>query len=95
MSNNKQDHIGEANKMVSSVEWSIEQMIALCEDYDDGKINYTDYCNGVKEVKSQANAIHKEEIIKARLSLDRSNMSDFLNSLENATDYYNKTFKSE
>ena len=81
------------NNKQSSVEWSIDQMIALCEDYDDGKINYTDYCNGVKEVKSQAKEMHKEEIMKARLSLDRSNMSDFPKSFNNATDYYNETFE--
>jgi hypothetical protein len=47
----------------SSVEWLFHQMIALCEDYDDGKLNYTDYINGVKEVKSQAKEMHKEDCI--------------------------------
>ena len=82
MSNNKQ----------SSVEWSIDQMIALCEDYDDGKIDYTDYCNGVKEVKSQAKVMHKEEIIEA--AADHCYPSYELAKID-AEDYYNKTFKSE
>ena len=49
----------------SSVEWLFHQMIALCEDYDDGKINYTDYINGAKEVKEQAKEMHNNEVIEA------------------------------
>ena len=41
---------------------------------------------------NKAKAMHKEEIIRARLSLDRSNMSDFPKALNNSTDYYNETF---
>jgi len=81
MSNNKQ----------SSVEWSIDQMIALCEDYDDGKINYTDYINGVKEVKSQANKMHKEEIEDTCIYGDRFEGVYGLDTEE----YYNKTFKNK
>ena len=82
MSNNKQ----------SSVEWSIDQMIALCEDYDDGKINYTDYINGVKEVKSQAKEMHKEEIVDA--ASDHCYPTYELAKID-AEEYYNKTFKSK
>lgn len=78
MSNNKQN----------SVEWSIDQMIALCEDYDDGKIDYTDYINGVKEVKSQAKAMHNQEHLKTYNQLMMSNFQTFEH-------YYNETFKNK
>ena len=81
MSNNKQ----------SSVEWSIDQMIALCEDYDDGKINYTDYSNGVKEVKSQAKAMHKEEII-ITWHKGYDNLSPMIDEDNCGDKYYKKTF---
>lgn len=80
------------NNKQSSVEWSIDQMIVLCEDYDDGKINYTDYINGVKEVKSQAKEIHKEEIIEAAAEYCYPTCE--LAKID-AEEYYNKTFKSE
>jgi len=81
------------NNKQSSVEWSIDQMIELCEDYDDGKINYTDYCNGVKEVKSQAKVMHKEEIIE--FANDFWTETDFTVEHTNAEIFYNKIFKSE
>ena len=46
----------------------------------------------IARLEKQAKAMHKEEIIRARLSLDRSNMSDFPKALNNATDYYNETY---
>ena len=41
----------------------------------------------------QAKAMEKEQIIKARLSLDQS--IHFEDALDNAEQYYNKTYKSE
>lgn len=79
-----------SNNIQSSVEWSIDQMIALCEDYDDGKINYTDYINGVKEVKSQAKEKHKEEIVDA--ASDHCYPTYELAKID-AEEYYNKTYK--
>ena len=81
------------NNKQSSVEWSIDQMIVLCEDYDDGKINYTDYINGVKEVKSQAKVMHKKEIIE--FANDFWTETDSTVEYTNAEIFYNKIFKSE
>ena len=55
------NHIVDANKKVSSIEWLFDQMAQLCEDYDNGEINYTNYVNRVKEAKAQAKEMHKKE----------------------------------
>jgi hypothetical protein len=70
----------------TSVEWLVEKLYNANAD----SVEFT-----YIEIIEQAKAMHKEEIIKARLSLDRSNMSDFPKSFNNATDYYNKTFIAE
>jgi hypothetical protein len=71
-----------SNDEFSSVEWLVEIL---------GKYNEEMVFLYQNEIE-QAKAMHKEEIIRARLSLDRSNMSDFPKALNNATDYYNETF---
>ena len=77
MSNNKQ----------SSVEMIEEFLLSHCNPTI-CNVEWSDF----KLMLEQAKAMHKEEIIRARLSLDRSNMSDFPKALNNATDYYNETF---
>lgn len=62
MSNNKQDHIGEANKMVSSVELLRCKMIALTLL----KLNQSDR-DMMEHFFNQAKAMHKDEIEDALL----------------------------
>jgi uncharacterized glyoxalase superfamily protein PhnB len=70
------------NKQSSSIDWLVE----ILGKYNEEMVFL--YQNEIEKAK----AMHKEEIIRARLSLDRSNMSDFPKALNNATDYYNETF---
>jgi hypothetical protein len=52
MSNNKQNHIGEANKMITSVEWLFYKLWETPKD----KLNW-------HSILKQAKTMHKEEII--------------------------------
>jgi hypothetical protein len=80
------------NKQSSSIEWYIIERHNIEIQSRLGKISSTQYDEKLIKIEEQAKAMHKEEIIRARLSLDRSNMSDFPKALNNATDYYNETF---
>ena len=78
MSNNKQNHIGEANKMVSSVEWLVVQLWEQMNMQGDGAV--------VNEIFEQAKAMHKEEIRKAYC------YGEYYKETKLTTDYYNETF---
>lgn len=67
-------------KDVTAVEWLSIMLRDSSKELFDGNI------------WEQAKAMEKEQIIKARLSLDRSNMSDFPESFDKSTDYYNETY---
>ena len=60
------------DKQQSAVEWIFDHMVGLAEDYDDGKINYTQYCNGVKEILEQAKEMEKERMLECYLKADVS-----------------------
>ena len=82
------------DKQQSAVEWIFDHMVGLAEDYDDGKINYTQYCDGVKEILQQAKAMHKEEMINVWIDAYTTNMKrptrdNFILWAEN---YYNETY---
>lgn len=84
-----------SEKIQTAVDWLFDNLNICFDKFDNGEYSYTEFVNASNEIKEQAKAMHMEEIIKARLSLDRSNMSDFPKSFNNATDYYYETFKSE
>ena len=83
MSNNKQNHIVEANKMVSSVELFA---IAL---YDNGLLQG----NGdeIDDLLVQFKAMHKEEIIDAHLEGQFDETEGY--PLEIAKKFYNETYE--
>ena len=72
----------------SSIEWLFDQMAQLCEDYDNGKINYTNYVNRVKEAKAQAKEMEKEQIIHAYNQSWHFRDKPY----KTAEGYYNETF---
>ena len=54
-----------SNKKQTAVEWLFDRMVGLAEDYDDGKINYITYINGVNHFLDQAKEMDKEQKIDA------------------------------
>lgn len=96
MSNNKQDHIGEANKMVTAVEWLSEQI--------DNELKVIDNLYGkeivgrkigfafVKRILIEAKEKEKEQIIDAY----KSGVKLIAGDIEDASNYYyNQTYKPE
>jgi hypothetical protein len=82
MSNNKQNHIGEANKMITSVEWLFYKLWETPKD----KLNW-------HSILKQAKAMHKEEIERAHYDgsvIVMSKPDDDM--LQLSQQYYNETF---
>jgi len=73
MSNNKQ----------SSVEWFAQESWKLRIELEAGKISMGEYANKYYQLKEQAKAMHKEEIIKAWVGGK---------SCLNGEQYYNQTY---
>ena len=84
MSNNKQ----------SSVEWLYDNLNRCFEKFDNGEYSYTDFVNASKEVKQQAKAMHKEEIIKAFDEGQEYEYQYHINSTPkfDSETYYNETY---
>ena len=84
MSNNKQDHIVEANKKVSSVEWLFEQIARR-----QGSILQTiPFYDDNQDLLQQAKAIEKEQIIEA---YEQGSQTYYdLNLPINGDQYYNE-----
>jgi hypothetical protein len=73
------------SKKLTAVEWLIEQLL---------KKSDVQYINGFDYLVEQANVMHKEQIIKSRLSLDSSdNVWDKEIALELAEQYYKETYE--
>jgi hypothetical protein len=92
---NKQEtnHIGETNKMVTAV----DTIIKYCEEKLHSSVNSHGgaYASIINFCKQQAKAMEKEQIIDARLSLDKSdNIWDSAISFEEAEKYYTETYWS-
>jgi len=81
---NKQDHIVEANKMVSSLEWLMEQ-ITYDNGYGQRRISFTE-TEDLTSYFEQAKEMEKEQIIVAWIATD--------NELQRiaAEQYYNETY---
>ena len=83
--NNMTDHIGDANKKVTAVEWLFIQLYLRFEMKGDGR--------EMDKVLEQAKAMEKGQIIQAHLS-------GLLHPLEmeatkQAEQYYNETYKNK
>ena len=85
MSKDKQDHIVEPNKKVSSVEWLSNQSYELFEQYSEGNFNRIALNKLMLKATEQAKAMHKEEMIKFAEDWEKS-------SLDCKEDLYNETF---
>jgi hypothetical protein len=89
MSNYKQDHIVEANKKVSSVEWLSNQSYELFEQYSEGNFDRITLNKLMLKATEQAKAMHKEEISKA---FEVGYVCGHRDNMESGTDYYIKEF---
>ena len=81
---------------MTAVEWLFDRMVGLAEDYDDGKINYTNYINGVKHFLDQAKEMEKQQITEA---FDEGQEYEYQYHINNAPKfdsqtYYNETYGS-
>ena len=81
----------------TAVEWLFDRMVGLAEDYDDGKINYTNYINGVKHFLDQAKEMEKQQIIDAyeQGSDDEIVAYDGTRKYKNGVEYYTFTYGSK
>jgi len=79
------DHIGDTNKMVTAVEWLIEQI----ESYEiKTDIFNSMYFNVPKRMIEQAKAMEKEQIIEAHID----GQPLYSCQSEKAEKYYNETY---
>jgi hypothetical protein len=78
---NKKNHIGEANKMISSVEWLFQKLWDTPKD----KLNWY-------AILKEAKEMHKEEVDDAYGEgyADGIHKNDVM--YQDSIDYYNKTF---
>ena len=81
MSNNKQ----------SSVEWFAQESWKLRVELEDGKISIGEYANKHYQLKEQAKAMHKEEIVNA-CNLQRNDYKGMPTFNKSGEQYYNETF---
>jgi hypothetical protein len=89
MSKNKQDHIGDTNKMLGVVDWLKEEFL---------KLESTVGVQGVfYELLEQAKAMHKEEIVKAvKYGFNKEYFTpNFQDQEELFKQYYNETYGNE
>jgi hypothetical protein len=80
------NHIVDANKKVSSIEWFSNQSYELFEQYSEGNFNRMILNKLMVEATEQAKEIHKQEIIDAY----KFGISD--EYVIGSEEYYNKTF---
>lgn len=107
MSSYNEDHIVEANKKVSSVDWLSNQSYELFEQYSEGNFDRITLNKLMLKATEQAKAIHKEEIIKAINEVSENNVKYanmiiaswsqiegelFMHNTKLADQYYNETF---
>lgn len=86
MSNNKQDHIVDTNKMISSVEW-LESIIQHCQRFG---------TNVEQKDIEQAKAMHKEEMMNFMKVAFTDGLSigdgHYKSAYQDYEQYYNETF---
>ncbi len=84
----------EQTKKISSVEWFAQESWKLRVELEGGKISLGEYANKYYQLKEQAKAMHKEEIIDANFYGQRLHAKSVTNTMmeDNAFDYYAETF---
>jgi hypothetical protein len=87
--NDKQNHIVDTNKMVSSVEWLSNQAYILFEQYSEGKFDRITLNKLMFEATDKAKEMHKEEIIQAWKKGD-GQFDKVSNKM--SLEYYEKTY---
>ena len=88
----KQDHIGDANKMVSSIEFLVKEINQIIDFIPMNK------WDEIRVVVQQAKAMHKEECIKYYVDgVDYGDMGQHIREslIQIAEKIYNKTFGQE
>lgn len=78
----------------SSIDFTLNKMINLCEEYDSGKISYSDFLFAITEIQEQSKEMHKEEIEDA---YDKGSYDEYEYHInneprKNSEIYYNETF---
>lgn len=100
MSKYKQDHIVEANKKVSSVEWLSNQSYELFEQYSEGNFDRITLNKLMLKATEQAKAMHKEEIENAYLTCYEEYTAEGkhwemgMNPKETFDEYYKENYES-
>jgi hypothetical protein len=81
-----------SNKKQTAVDWLFDRMVGLAEDYDDGKINYIIYINGVNHFLDQAKEMEKQQITEGfKKGLEYWNGDEW--KLIDIEQYYKETYE--
>lgn len=90
----RKDHIGDTNKMVTAVEWLVEQLRQLAFNQKThlgmGDVRVTQGL--LDDLLEQAKAMEKEQIINARKNGDMNGKCRVVLCNEDAEKYYNETY---
>jgi hypothetical protein len=93
--NNKQNHIVDTNKMVSSVEWLSNQAYVLFEQYSEGKFDRITLNKLMLQATEKAKEMHKQEHAttwdKAMDNLDARG-GNMVRTWVDFDDYYNEIY---
>lgn len=92
MSNNKQDHSGDTNKMVSSVEWQYNELMMINFQYATNRITPGYFQEQLEKIKEQAKEMHRQEIIRAGANHCYPTIGI---AIQDAEEYYNEIYKSK
>jgi hypothetical protein len=86
-----------SNKQSSSIDWFAKESWKLRVELEDEKISLGEYANKYYQLKEQAKAMHKEEIMDANFYGQRLHAKSVTNTMmeDNAEQYYNETFGGE
>jgi hypothetical protein len=80
----------------TAVDWLSNQAYELFEQYSEGNFDRIQLNKLMVDATNKAKEKEKEQIIKARLSLDKSdNIWDKEIALEISEQYYNETYKQD
>ena len=83
-----QDHIGDANKMVSSIEFLVKEINQIIDFIPMNK------WDEIRIVVEQAKAMHKEEVLNFDSLLDKHQINAYKNNTIylSREEFYNETF---
>ena len=93
--NNKQNHIVDTNKMVSSVEWLSNQSYELFEQYSEGRFDRITLNKLMLQATEKAKAMHREEQGKTwDTAMDnlKARGENYVRAYVDFDEYYNETY---